>query len=120
MAELSKCGKRVQQIIVQESRNSPSQNQAHMIYKDLRSVLCLKDELNILCFKDEVNILRLAISVSDIFMHEADHAYSSQSTWSLYRLATDVPSIACVINLQSIFVHNLDLSNLPGIWTVIF
>ena len=32
-------------------------------------------------------------------MHEADHAYSIQSTWWLHRLATDVPFIACVINL---------------------
>ena len=31
-------------------------------------------------------------------MHEADHAYSIQSTWWLHRLATDVPFIACVIN----------------------
>ena len=44
-------------------------------------------------------------------MHETDHAYSIRSTWLLHRLATDVPSIACVINCQSIFVNNLDLSN---------
>ena len=44
-------------------------------------------------------------------MHEADHAYSIRSTWRLYRLATNVPSIACVINWQSIFVNNLDLLN---------
>ena len=44
-------------------------------------------------------------------MHEADHAYSIRSTWWLHRLATNVPSIACVINWQSIFVYNLDLSN---------
>ena len=44
-------------------------------------------------------------------MHEADHAYSIRSTWWLQRLATDVPSIACLINWQSIFVYNLDLSN---------
>ena len=43
-------------------------------------------------------------------MHEADHAYSIWSTWLLHRLATDVPSIACVINCQSIFVYSLDLS----------
>ena len=46
-------------------------------------------------------------------MEEADyHAYSNiWSTWKLHRLATSVPSIACVINCQSIFVDNLDLSN---------
>ena len=36
-------------------------------------------------------------------MHEADHAYSIRSTWWLHRLATDVPFIACVINLPCIF-----------------
>ena len=29
----------------------------------------------------------------------------------LHRLATNVPSIACVVNWQSIFVNNLVLSN---------
>ena len=38
-------------------------------------------------------------------MHEADHAYSIRSTWWLHRLATDVPFIACVINLPCIFTH---------------
>ena len=37
-------------------------------------------------------------------MHEADQAYSIQSTWRLHRLATDVPFIACVINLPCIFL----------------
>ena len=32
-------------------------------------------------------------------------------TWWLHRLAIDVPSIACVINWQSMFVNNLNLSN---------
>ena len=32
-------------------------------------------------------------------MHEADHAYSIRSTWRLHRSATDVPFIACVIDL---------------------
>ena len=47
-------------------------------------------------------------------MHEADHAYSIRSTWLLYRLATDVPSIACVINspcttwIRQILFYNLD------------
>ena len=36
-------------------------------------------------------------------MHEADHAYSIQSTWWLHRLATDVPFIAWVIDSPSIF-----------------
>ena len=45
-------------------------------------------------------------------MHEADHAYSVQSTWWSYRLATYVPFIACDINSLSISVYNLDLSNL--------
>ena len=43
-------------------------------------------------------------------MHEADHAYSIQSTWRLHQLATDVPFIACVINLPCIFTHYLELS----------
>ena len=34
-------------------------------------------------------------------MHEADHAYSIRSTWSLHRLATDVQFLACVINSPS-------------------
>ena len=45
-------------------------------------------------------------------MHEADHAYSFRSTWRLHRLATDVPFIACVINLPFIFfAHYLELSS---------
>ena len=44
-------------------------------------------------------------------MQEVDHAYAIRSTWWLHRLATDVLSIACVTNWQSIFVNNLDLSN---------
>ena len=45
-------------------------------------------------------------------MHEADHAYSIRSIWWLHRLATDVPFIACVINLPCIFfIHYLELSN---------
>ena len=44
-------------------------------------------------------------------MHEADHAYSIRSTWWLYRLATDVSLIACVINLPCTFAHYLELSN---------
>ena len=44
-------------------------------------------------------------------MYEGDHAYSIWSTWSLHRLTADVPSIACVINWQSIFVNKVDLSN---------
>ena len=35
-------------------------------------------------------------------MHEADHANSIRSTWGLHRLATNVPFIACVINLPCI------------------
>ena len=58
-------------------------------------------------FKAELKKLAKMASV----MHEADHAYSIQSTWLLHRLATDVPSIACVINSKSIFVYNLNLSN---------
>ena len=44
-------------------------------------------------------------------MHKVDHAYFIWSTWWLHRSATDESSTACVINLQSIFVYNLDLSN---------
>ena len=46
-------------------------------------------------------------------MHEADHAYSIRSTWWLHRLATDVPFIACVINLPCTFTHYLELL---GFW----
>ena len=42
-------------------------------------------------------------------LHEADHAYSIQSTWWLHQLATDVPFIACVINLSCFFTHYLEL-----------
>ena len=40
-------------------------------------------------------------------MYEADHAYSIWSTWSLHRLATNVPFISCVINLPCIFFYPL-------------
>ena len=40
-------------------------------------------------------------------MHEADHVYSIRSTWWLHRLATDVPFIACVINLPCNFFYPL-------------
>ena len=56
-------------------------------------------------------------------MHEADHAYSIQSTWSLHRLATNVPFIACVINLPCTFNCYLDMSSLQicfMIWIVVF
>ena len=49
-------------------------------------------------------------------MHEADHAYSIRSTWWLHRLATNVPFIACVINLPCTFNHYLDMSS----FTVLF
>ena len=56
-------------------------------------------------------------------MHEADHAYSIQSTWLLHRLATDVPFIACVINLPGTFNRYLDMSSLQFcfmVWIVVF
>ena len=53
--------------------------------------------------------IKLAKMVS--VMHEADHAYSIQSTWGLRRLATDVPLIARVINSPCAFTYYLDLSN---------
>ena len=56
-------------------------------------------------------------------MHEVDHAYSIQSTWWLHQLATDVPFIACVINLPCTFNRYLDMSSLRlcfMIWIVIF
>ena len=56
-------------------------------------------------------------------MHEADHAYSIWSTWLLHRLATDVPFIACVINLLCTFNRYLDMSSLQlcfMIWIVVF
>ena len=56
-------------------------------------------------------------------MHEADHAYSIWSTWWLHQLATDVPLIACVINLPCTFNHYLDMSSLQFcfmIWIVVF
>ena len=56
-------------------------------------------------------------------MHKADHAYSFRSTLWLHRLATDVPFIACVINLPCTFNHYLDMSSLQFgfmIWIVVF
>ena len=56
-------------------------------------------------------------------MHEADHAYSIRSTWWLHRLATDVPFIACVINLPCTFNCYFDMSSLQFcfmIWIVVF
>ena len=44
-------------------------------------------------------------------MHEADHAYSIQTTWWLHQLATNVPFIACVINLPCTFTYYLEWSN---------
>ena len=44
-------------------------------------------------------------------MHGADHAYSIWSTWQLHQLPTDVPFIACVINLPCMFTDYLELSN---------
>ena len=38
-------------------------------------------------------------------MHEADHAYYIWSTWRLHQLATDVPFVACVINLPCNFLN---------------
>ena len=43
--------------------------------------------------------------------HEANHAYPIRSTWKLHCLAADVPFVACVINLPSIFAYYLGLSN---------
>ena len=43
--------------------------------------------------------------------HKVYHAYSIWSTWFLHHLAAKVPFTACVINLLSLFVYNLDLSN---------
>ena len=43
--------------------------------------------------------------------HEADHAYSIQSTWRLHQLATDVPFIACAIDSPCTFTCYLALSN---------
>ena len=54
-------------------------------------------------------LIKLA-KIADV-MHEADHAYSIRSTWLLHRLATDVPFIACVINLPCTFTHYFNLSN---------
>ena len=51
-------------------------------------------------------------------MHEADYAYSIQSTWGSHILAADVPSIACVINWQSKQLGFVELS--PGIWIAVF
>ena len=56
-------------------------------------------------------------------MHQADHTYSIRSTWRLHGSGTDVPSIACVVNSQSIFIYNLDLSNIlleSGRWYFLF
>ena len=56
-----------------------------------------------------VELIRLA-KVAGV-MNEADHAYSIRSTWWLHQLATEVPFIACVINLPWTFTQYLDLSN---------
>ena len=45
-------------------------------------------------------------------MHEADHTYSTQSTWCLHQLATDVPFIACVINWPCILLRLVEFYNL--------
>ena len=37
--------------------------------------------------------------------HEADHAFSIRSTWSLHQLTTDVPFITCVINSPCTFTY---------------
>ena len=68
-----------------------------------------------------LNLIKLAKMAG--VMHEADLAYSISSTWRLYRLATDVPFIAYVINLPCTFTHHLKLSNFQFyfmIWIVIF
>ena len=52
-------------------------------------------------------------------MREADHDYSIWSTLWLHWLATNVPFIACIINLPYTFTHYLDLSNFI-IWIVVF
>ena len=44
-------------------------------------------------------------------MHEADHTYSNWSTWWLHQLGTNVPFMACIINLLSTFTHYLELSD---------
>ena len=48
-----------------------------------------------------VKLIKLAKMAGVV--HEADHAYSIRSTWSMHRLATDVPFIAYIINLPYIF-----------------
>ena len=54
-------------------------------------------------------------------MHEADHTYSIQSTWSLHQSATTVPFMACVNNSPSTFTCYLDLWNFNlRIWIVVF
>ena len=60
-----------------------------------------------------VELIKLAKMAS--VMHEAHHAYSFRSTWWLHWLATDAPSIACVINSHLGFVE-LSFS----LWIVIF
>ena len=71
--------------------------------------MVIREEQHVHCGFVKAELIKLAKMAG--VMHEADHAYSIQSTWSLHRLATDVPFIACVINSLSIFVYNLDLSN---------
>ena len=66
-------------------------------------------------------LIKLA-KMADV-MHEEDHAYSIPSTWCLHRLATDVPFIACVINLPCTFNLYLDMSSFQFcfmIWIVVF
>ena len=52
-----------------------------------------------------VKLIKLATMAG--VMHGADHAYSIRSSWRLHRLATDVPFIACVINLPCILFYPL-------------
>ena len=53
-------------------------------------------------------------------MHEADHAYSIQSTWWLHWLATDAPFIAYVINLPCTLPITWNFQFYFMIWIVVF
>ena len=72
-------------------------------------ILPIKMIYFLFCGFVKAELIKLAKMVG--VRHDADHAYSIQSIWWLYRLATDVLFIVCAINSLSIFAYNLDLPN---------
>ena len=98
-------------LIVCPTRLRNSMADTHLYNTRKMSVKCLLIVPVKMTFFRFVKVELIKLAKMAGFMHEANHAYSIRSTWRLHRLATDVPSIACVINWQSIFVYNSDLAN---------